>query len=85
MSRLIDADALVTVQSFDIEHEEYEYTEMSVADALNYATNEGCPSIIYAIPISWLKEKALSMNEPFSPYMKVMFAWFKENDYKNPA
>lgn len=49
--RLIDADARVTVQSFDVEHEEYDYTEMSVAEALDFATDEGCPPVVDAEPV----------------------------------
>lgn len=49
--RLIDADARVTVQSFDVEHEEYNYTEMSVAEALDFATDEGCPPAVDAAPV----------------------------------
>lgn len=49
--RLIDADARVTVQSFDVEHEEYNYTEMSVAEALDFATDEGCPPAVDAVPV----------------------------------
>lgn len=49
--RLIDADAIVTVQSFDIEHEEYNQTEMSIAEALDFATDEGCPDIVDAEPV----------------------------------
>ena len=52
--RLVDADARVTVQSFDIEHEEYEHTEMSVEEALDFATDEGCPPVMDAIPVAWL-------------------------------
>ena len=49
--RMIDADARVTVQSFDVEHEEYDYTEMSVAEALDFATDEGCPPAVNAVPV----------------------------------
>lgn len=49
--RLIDADARVTVQSFDVEHEEYCHTEMSVAEALDFATDEGCPPAVDAEPV----------------------------------
>jgi hypothetical protein len=54
--RLIDADARVTVQSFDIEHEEYEHTEMSVEGALDFATDEGCPAVVEAVPIAWFNK-----------------------------
>ena len=49
--RLIDADAHVTVQFFDAEYDEYSHIEMSVADALNFGTKEGCPQIIDAEPV----------------------------------
>ena len=54
--RLIDADARVTVQSFDVEHEEYNHTEMSVEEALDFATDEGCPSVVDAEPVVRCKD-----------------------------
>lgn len=51
MMRSINADARVTVQSFDIEHEEYEHTEMSVEEALDFVTDEGCPPAVDAVPV----------------------------------
>ena len=54
--RLIDANARVTVQSFDVEHEEYNYTEMSVAEALDFATDEGCPPAVDAASIVRCKD-----------------------------
>lgn len=58
--KLIDADARVTVQSFDIEHEEYNYQEMSVAEALDFATDEGCPPVVDAEPVvhgRWIEDR----------------------------
>ena len=81
MARLIDADALV-------EHikdvycdgcNNYNYIKCRACgtdDAISMIENA---DDVPAIPISWLKEKSLSVNDPFSPYMKVMFQWFKEN------
>lgn len=57
MSRLIDADARVTVQSFDPMDEEYYHNEMTVEQALDFATDEGCPPIIDAIPVEWLEDR----------------------------
>lgn len=54
--RMIDADARVTVQSFDIEHEEYDHTEMSVAEALDFATDEGYPAVVEAVPVAWFNK-----------------------------
>ena len=31
-----------------------------------------------AISIEWMKEKAIKSNDPFSPYMMIMFEWFKD-------
>ena len=53
--RLIDADARVTVQSFDPMNEEYNHDKMTVERALDFATDEGCPPIIEAIPVKWLR------------------------------
>lgn len=58
--RLIDADARVMVQSFDVEHEEYEHTEMSVEEALDFATDEVCPDVVDATPVvhgRWITNK----------------------------
>ena len=55
--RLIDADAKVTVQSFDPMNEEYYHNEMTVEQALDFATDEGCPLFICAIPIAWIDKK----------------------------
>lgn len=56
--RLIDVDARVTVQSFDPMNEEYYHNEMTVEQALDFATDEGCPPAVDAIPVEWLREKA---------------------------
>ena len=61
--RLIDADARVTVQSFDEEHEEYNLTEMSVEEALDFATDEGCPPVVDAVPVvhgHWTTKRSLT-------------------------
>lgn len=81
--RLIDAEARVTVQSFDIEHEEYEHTEMSIEEALDFATDEGCPPIIEAIPVEWLREfdlyyAGISGGSPY--FRELMAAWQKEQE-----
>lgn len=55
--RLIDADARVTVQSFDPMNEEYNHDEMTVEQALDFAIDDGCPPTIDAIPVEWLKQK----------------------------
>ena len=52
--RLINADARVTIQSFD---QEYDHTEMSVEQALDFATDEGCPQVVDAITVEWLKQQ----------------------------
>ena len=55
--RLIDTDARVTVQSFDLMNEEYDQTEMTVEQALDFVTDEGCPQAVDAITIEWLKQQ----------------------------
>lgn len=84
--KLIDADARVTVQSFDVEHEEYEYIEMSVAEALDFATNEGCPPAVDVIPVEWvetlLKEwlKGSASFETCGAIAALLARWQKEQE-----
>lgn len=42
--KLIDADIIVTVQFYDDEHGEYNFERMTIADALDCWTEEGCPT-----------------------------------------
>ena len=51
MSRLIDADAYVTVMLYDDEHEEYYEERMTISEALDRYTSEGCPPTIDAVSI----------------------------------
>ena len=55
--KLIDADARVTVHSYDVEHEDFEQSEMSISEALDFATAEGCPPTVDAIPVQWIKAR----------------------------
>ena len=81
MARLIDADARVTVQSFDPMNEEYYHNEMTVEQALDFATDEGCPPIVAAIPVEWLREK---MQKPQmtdgNPFGFVLAEWLEEQE-----
>lgn len=73
--KLIDADARVTVQSFDVEHEEYNYQEMSVAEALDFATDEGCPPVVDAVLVVRCKDcRYYNMN-----YCGDGFGWCERN------
>lgn len=51
MSRLIDADAFVTVQLYDDEHEEEYEERMTIAEAIDRYTSEGCPPTIDAVSV----------------------------------
>lgn len=81
--RLIDADARVTVQSFDAMNEEYNHDEMTVEQALDFATDEGCPPTIDAIPVDWLRKK---MQKPLmtcdNPFDYVLSTWQDEQRKK---
>ena len=64
--KLIDADARVTVHSYDVEHEDFEQSEMSISEALDFATAEGCPPTVDAIPVQWIKARWGNSILPFS-------------------
>ena len=83
MGKLIDADAL---QQHFMDMQHYERCACNfMDDGGEPATEwycvedamENAPTIA-AIPVEWLKQRALDANDPFSPYMMVMFAWYQE-------
>ena len=82
--RLIDADARVTVQNFDPMNEEYSHTEMSVEQALDFATDEGCPPTVDAIPMWWITEKFLDVMNKDKELSKAVWlvrkAWLQEQE-----
>lgn len=85
--RLIDADARVTVQSFDAMNEEYNHDEMTVEQALDFATDEGCPQTIDAIPVEWLetaigKFKAAGRTDAIEVVQSLIKAWKSEEELK---
>lgn len=79
--RLIDADVRVTVQRSDPMNEENYHSEMTVEQALDFTTDEGCPPAVEAIPVEWLREK---MKKPLitsaNPFDYVLDAWEQDNN-----
>ena len=58
--KLIDADTIVTVQFYDDEHGEYNFERMTIADALDCWTEEGCPpEVIAQEPVEPLRKPEL--------------------------
>ena len=49
--RWINAEAKIRMQIYDEEHEEYITREMTVEDALDAYTEDGCPTTVEAEPI----------------------------------
>lgn len=47
--RIIDADTVVTIMVFDEMYEEYNLKTMTIAEALDLWTEEGCPSSVDAV------------------------------------
>ena len=47
--RIIDADTVVTIMVFDEMYEEYNLRTMTIAEALDLWTEEGCPSSVDAV------------------------------------
>lgn len=57
MSRLIDADTPIHVQTYDDMTEEWCLKETTVAKALDYWADEGCPPTVEAIPIEYMQSQ----------------------------
>ena len=53
--RLIDADAVIHVQTYNEMTEDWCVKETTVENALNYWADEGCPSTVDAIPVEWIE------------------------------
>lgn len=51
--RIIDADTVVTIMVFDEMYEEYNLRTMTIAEALDLWTEEGCPSSADAVQGEW--------------------------------
>ncbi len=49
--KLIDADTVVTIQVYDDMTEEYDLKKMTVGDAIDWWSDEGCPPSVDAEPI----------------------------------
>lgn len=85
--RLINADARVTVQSFDPMNEEYSHDEMTVERALDFATDEGCPPTIDAIPVEWLETHAREYYEDWGEepitVENALKMWQREQEENN--
>jgi len=63
--KYINADKLVHVQIFDEEHEEHFVQEMTIADAIDFWTDEGCPEAADVVSrevftqVKWERDMAL--------------------------
>lgn len=56
MARLIDADALITVQIYDDEHEEYHTEKMTVGEYIDRYSDEGCPPTVEPKRGRWIRQ-----------------------------
>lgn len=54
--RLIEADAVIHVQTYNEMTEDWCVKETTVERALNYWADEGCPSIVDAVPVIRCKD-----------------------------
>lgn len=64
--RLIDADKVVTIQVYDDMTEEYGTKKVTIADAIDEWSDEGCPETIDAEPIKhgrWIWSEDASLEE----------------------
>lgn len=61
--RLIDADAVVTIQTYDDMYEEWGSKTMTVAEAMDEFSDEGCPPAVDAVEVVRCKDCAHKRNE----------------------
>ena len=63
--KLIDADEYVTVWLYDDEYEEHYTERMTIADSLDYFTDEGCPNEVKSKQGKWIYQFRDSENEEY--------------------
>lgn len=56
MPRLIDADTVVTIQVYDDMTEEWDLKKMTIAEAIDRWSDEGCPPTVDAKPVVRCKD-----------------------------
>lgn len=54
--KLIDANAVITANLFDDEHEEFLQKRTTVGELVDFCSEEGCPKAVEAIPVEWIEE-----------------------------
>ena len=54
--RLIDADSVVTIQVYDDMTEETDTKKMTIAEAIDEWSDEGCPPTVDAVPVVRCKD-----------------------------
>lgn len=66
--RLIDADTVVTIPVYDDMLETIDTKKMSIADAIDEWSDEGCPSAVDAEPVKhgrWIKRSTVYSDFPY--------------------
>lgn len=56
MNRLIDADTVVTIQVYDDMTEVTDTKKMTIAEAIDEWSDEGCPPTVDAVPVVRCKD-----------------------------
>ena len=80
MQRLIDVDAVIEVQMYDEEHEDFYTEKMTVEDFI--CRYSEMPSIIDAIPIEWIlsNERMPKEGKGRKVIMDMLEDWRKEHE-----
>lgn len=82
--RLIDANAVVTIQVFDEMTEEYNMETITVAKAIDRWSDEGCPPTIDAEPVKhgrWVHFKQHDLNAVLCSVCDYAFARLHPANY----
>lgn len=53
--KLIDANAVITANLYDDEHEEFLQKKVTVGELVDFCSEEGCPEAVEAIPVAWIE------------------------------
>ena len=79
--RTIDADAVVTIQVYDDMTEETDTKKMTIAEAIDEWSDEGCPPTVDAVEVVRCKDCRWFENDGYHTNCQIMRFCVEAEDY----
>lgn len=79
--RLVDADTVVTIQVYDDMTEETDTKKMTIAEAIDEWSDEGCPPTVDAVEVVRCKDCRWFENDGYHTNCQIMRFCVEADDY----